>query len=280
MDQDEVKKFIKGIKDLSTTPALMGRIISVVDDPEASSRDLFSLISHDHTLAEKVVRVANSALFGHSGEVKDIGQAIMLLGYDRIKSIAVGMSVMALFPSRKSFNPVNLWRHSYEIAVFSEAFSDIICMTCPKECFLAGLLHDIGRIILYKMDAKSFLDIKHGDDVSEKEKEFFGCTHAEAGAWFATENSMPPEIVSAIQFHHKPSLAREYKDAVSIVSLAEALSRRFSQHPENDGVWSQEHDMLFMEYSLTDDDLLFVSERYCAVKPEIEKFFCNYSGPV
>ncbi len=273
MDSTDVKRFIKGLNDLSTIPALMGQILSAVKDPETSSRELYKLISHDHALAEKVVRVANSALFGHSGEVKDIGQAIMLLGYDRIKSIALGMSVMALFPAQKSFNPVNLWRHSYEVAVFAEAFSEVICMTCPKECFLSGLLHDIGRIILYKVDAKGFLEIGPEGEIPEKEEKLFGCTHADAGAWFAMENTMPPEIISAVQFHHKPSLAKDYKDTVSITSLAEAMSQRFSQYPENDGRWTEEHDILFMEYSLTDDDLLFVSERFCAAQPEIEKLF-------
>lgn len=273
MEDRDVKEFIKGLKDLSTIPALMGKILSVVHDEDSSTQGLHKLISHDHALAAKVLRVANSAFFGHSGEINDIRQAIMFLGYDKIKSIAFGMTVMDVFPAHSSFNIKNLWIHGYEVALFAEALSEIICMTCPRECFLSGLLHDIGRIIFYKMNSKSFFEIESENDKLEKEKELFGCTHAEAGAWFAKENGLPPEIVSAIQFHHQPSLSTLYKNSVSIVSLAEALSSRYSPKKENDGTWKEEHDILSLEFSLTEDDILSVGGRFCAVKPEIEKFF-------
>jgi HD-like signal output (HDOD) protein len=273
MESTEVKEYIRNLNDLSTVPVLMGKIVSVLKDTEASSRELQKLVSHDHVLAEKVVRVANSAFFGHSGDVKDINQAIMLLGYDRIKSIALGMSVIEIFPSNGAFNFMSLWSHGYEVALFAQAFSELICMTCPRECFLSGLLHDIGRIILYKMNPKIFLEINPKNSIPQQEQEFFGCTHAEAGAWFAMMNNMPEEIVSAIQFHHKPSEAKDYKDIVSIISLAEAVSGRYSPNKANDGVWTEEHDILMMEYSLEDEDVLFVGERFCAARPDIESFF-------
>jgi putative nucleotidyltransferase with HDIG domain len=273
MEDRDVKGYIKGLKDLPTIPALMGQILSTITDTESSSSELYRLISHDQILAEKVLRVANSALFGHSGEIKDIRQAIMFLGFDKIKFIAIGMTAMDIFPVYSSFDIKNLWIHSYEVALFAEAFSENICMTCPRECFLSGLLHDIGRIIFYKMDPKGFVEIESSNSRLEKEKDLFGCTHAEVGAWFALENGFPPEITSAIQFHHQPSLSTAYKDSVSIVSLAEALSSMYSPRKENDGTWKEEHDVLSLEYSLTEDDIISVSARFCAAKPEIEKFF-------
>jgi HD-like signal output (HDOD) protein len=269
----EVKGFIKGLTELPTIPLLLGRIVSVVQDEDSSTRDLYKLISHDQALAEKVLRVANSAFFGHSGEIKDIGQAIMFLGFNKIKSIAIGMSVMDVFPAHSAFDIKNLWVHGYEVALFAEALSEITPITSPRECFLAGLLHDIGRIIFHKMNFKDFLEIESSDDRLEKEKELFGCTHPEAGAWFAFESGLPPEIISAIQFHHKSSHSTLYKDSVSIVSLAEALCNRFSPKRENDSIWKAEHDVLLFEYSLTDDDIFSVGEKFCAAKPEIEQFF-------
>ncbi|MEW6569697.1 MAG: HDOD domain-containing protein [Nitrospirota bacterium] len=273
MEAVDLKRFVKGINSLSTIPLLMEKILSLVKKEDSSARELYKLISHDYALAEKVVRVANSTFFGHSGEVKDIRQAIMFLGYDRIKSIALGMSIMHLLPADGSFNMKNLWSHSYEVALFSEALSEIICMTCPRECFLSGLLHDIGRIIFCKMNYKRFLDIGSSDKLLEREKEVFGCTHADAGAWFALENGLPPEIVSVIQSHHKPSSAKDYKDTVSIVSLAEALSRRYNPTIENDGIWTEEHDIILLEFSLTDENILSASKKFCAEKPAIEEFF-------
>lgn len=273
MTAAEVKQYIRGIHDLPTLPALLGRIVSTVSDETSSQGDIYALISHDHTLAEKIVRVANSALFGHSGLIKDIEQAMMLLGNDRIKSIALGMTVVDLFPGHTAFNIKNLWIHSYEVAFLAGVISDIVPMTSHRESFLSGLLHDIGRIIFFKMDPKNFLKITTTDDMLEKEKGLFGCTHAEAGAWFALETNMPPETISTLMFHHNPLKAGDFKDAVSIVALAEALSRRFSPRIEDDGIWTGEHDALLLEYSLTEDNMSVISDKFSVARKDIESFF-------
>lgn len=273
MTASEVKQYIKGIHDLPTLPALLGKIVSTVSDETASQQDIYRLISHDHTLAEKILRVANSALFGHSGLINDIEQAMLLLGNDRIKSIALGMTVMGLFPGHSEFNIKNLWVHSYEVAFLASVISDIVPMTCPRESFLSGLLHDIGRIIFFKMAPRDFLKISTTDDMLDRERELFGCTHAEAGAWFTLETNMPPEIISTLMFHHNPLKAEDYKDAVSVVALAEALSRRFSPRIEDDGIWTGEHDALLLEYSLTEDNMSIISDKFSEVKKDIESFF-------
>ncbi len=275
MTKNDVKIYTKSIKNLSTIPGLLHKMLAVAQHEGFSANDLLKLISHDQALAEKVVRVANSAFFGHSGEVKDLRQAFIFLGVDKIRSIALGMTVMDIFPARSSFNVKNLWRHGYEVAILSEAISGIVCATCPQECFLAGLLHDIGRIILYQMDPSRYTSLSSSGDLLTAEEEVFGCTHQDAGAWFAEENGLPPEIVSVIRHHHAPSRSREYRDAAAIVSLAEALSRRFPASGYTDGTWSDEHDIILFEYSLTDDDTLVVGERFCAEKPDIDQFFAT-----
>lgn len=268
----EVRRFIKDLQDLSTIPAVLGKILSVIKDENSSPQDLYRLISHDQAFAERVIRVANSALFGHSGQIRDIRQAIMFLGYNRIKSIALGMTIMDIFPA-KTFNVKNMWIHSYEVAFLSASISEFVPMTSPRECFLAGLLHDIGRVIFYKLDPKRFLDLGTGDDLLEREKELFGCTHPEAGAWFAEGAELPEEVVKVIRFHHRPSMTDEYRDSVSIVSLGEAFSRRFSPRVEDDGIWTEEHDAVLLEFSLNESDLATIGERFYGIKGEIERFF-------
>lgn len=273
MNSSEVRQFIKGINDLPTIPALLGKILSIIKDENSSSQDLFRLISHDQALAERVVRVANSALFGHSGQVKDLEQAIIFLGYDKIKAIAAGMTIMDVFPAQSSFNIKNLWIHSYEAAFLASTLSDMIPMTSPRECFLSGLLHDIGRIIFYMINHEDFHKIQITDKMLEFETELFGCTHSDAGSWFAEETGMPAEIVAVTRYHHKPSAAKEYKDAVSIISLAEALTQHLSPHIEGDGIWTKEHDAILLEFSLTDDKLMHIGDSFLGAKPVIEKFF-------
>lgn len=272
MTQSEVRRFIKEMQDLSTIPAVLGKILSIIKNENSSPQDLYRLISHDQAFAERVARVANSALFGHSGQIKDIRQAIMFLGYNRIKSIALGMTIMDIFPA-KGFNIKNLWIHSYEVAFLSAAISEFVPMTSPRECFLAGLLHDIGRVIFYKLDHKGFLGLGTGDDLFEREKEVFDCTHAEAGAWFAEESGLPEEVIKVVRFHHKPSLTDAYRDSVSIVSLGEALSRRFSPRIEDDGIWTEEHEAIILEFSIGEGEIATIGERFYGVKGDIERFF-------
>lgn len=252
---------------------LLGKILKVVNDEDSSPQDLYRMVSHDQSLAERVVRVANSAMFGHSGDVRDIQQAVMFLGFDKIKTISMGMTVMDFLPTRSSFKIKNLWVHSYEVAFLAAAVSDMLPVTSPRESFLSGLLHDIGRVIFCRMDPDKFLVIETADDMFDREIEAYGCTHAHAGLWFAEEIGMPAEILAAIKFHHRPASARDYKDSVAIVALAEALSRRFSPRLEDDGVWTHDHDAILLEYSLSNEDLVSIGSRLIAAGHEIENFF-------
>jgi putative nucleotidyltransferase with HDIG domain len=278
MQEHEVKRYIKQLNDLSTTPALLGKILTLFRDDNASTEDLCTLISYDPAMAERVLRVANSAFFAHSGQIKDIHQAVLFLGLERIKAIAVGMTVINVFPSPGSFHVENLWLHSYEVAFLSSALSDHIAVTQPQECFLSGLLHDIGRLVLYNIDHRRFHQIETTDTMLEQETTLFGCTHAEAGAWFAEEIGLPSAIVTTVRHHHKPSAAPEEMHMVSLVSLAEALTRTFSPRVEDDGIWTPEHDAILLEFSLSEHDLQKIGDQFRNVKSEIEKFFTPESS--
>jgi putative nucleotidyltransferase with HDIG domain len=273
MNAFEVKEFIKNLDGLPTIPALLGKILSICKNEDSSFEDLARLIDHDQALAERVIWAANSVVFGHSGRVRDIRQAIMFLGFNRVKSIAMGMNVMDVLPPKGAFNLKNLWIHSYEVALIASAVSDSVTMTTPRECFLAGLLHDIGRIIFYKIDPGQFGEIITTEMMLDKEIDLFGCTHADAGAWFAEEAGLPPEIIMTIRYHHNPSQTKEFKDSVSIVSLAEALSRMVSPRIEDDGLWTKEHDATLLELGLDNGQLAVVGKTLYGSKLEVERFF-------
>jgi putative nucleotidyltransferase with HDIG domain len=273
MNAVEVKQYVRGLKDLSTLPVLLGKIIAVINDDDAATDDLVKLISFDQAMAQRILRVANSVLFGHSGQIRDIHQAVLFLGSSRIKTVALGMSLLDVFPVHGSFNVQNLWIHSYEVAYLSSLVSDGTSITQPQECFLAGLLHDIGRIIFYTMAPERFLKIETTDTMLEQENEIFGCTHAEAGGWFGESIGLPQELISTIKYHHHPSIVQEGREIVSLVSLAEALSRQFSPRIEDDGLWTREHDALLLELSLTEKDIHSFSEKFSQIRPEIDSVF-------
>jgi putative nucleotidyltransferase with HDIG domain len=275
MTDNDVKRFIKQLHDLSTTPALLGRILSLVGDDTKSTEEICDLISYDPAMAQRVLKIANSAFFAHSGQIKDIQQAVLFLGLDRIKSIAVGMTVMHIFPSAGAFRVENLWLHSYEVAFLSSMLTEKIAITRPQEAFLAGLLHDIGRIVFYSLDHASFLTIDTTDTMLEQEYTVFGCTHTEAGAWFAEVIGLPNSIVTSIRYHHKPSAAPDEMNIVSLVSLAEAFTRTFSPRVEDDGIWTPEHDAILLEFFLSPEDVHSIGNRLSAARSDIERFFSS-----
>jgi putative nucleotidyltransferase with HDIG domain len=270
----EIKDFIAGLNKTYTIPPMLSKILAVIRDEESPPEQLYRLISHDQAFAERVITFANSAMFGHSGQVRDIKHAILFLGYEKIKSIALTMAVMDIFPAgHTSFNIKNLWIHGYEVAYLSAAIADIISMAAPREVFLCGLLHDIGRVIFYRKDREKFFKIGTEENIFDKEKELFDCTHAEAGAWYAEHCNMPEDIVLSILYHHNPSKTTGNRLGVSIVSLAEALSRRFSPRVEDDGIWIKDHDAIILELKLNEDDLSVIGQKLHGIKRDIENFF-------
>ncbi len=275
MTEQDVKRYVKRLGDLSTTPALLGKILALVEDETRPTEDLCELISFDQSMAQRVLKVANSVFFSHSGEITNIEQAVLFLGLDRIKAIAVGMTVMNIFPSPGSFQVERLWIHSYEVAYLSSVLSDMITVTQPQECFLAGLLHDIGRVIFYNLDHERFHRIETTDSMLEQERSIFGCTHARAGAWFAEEIGLPSGIVTTIRFHHLPSEAPDEMNTVSVVSLSEALTRMFKPRVEDDGIWTPEHDAVLLEFSLSEQDLHALRGKFLEAQAGIESFFLS-----
>lgn len=275
MNERDVKQYITSLQDLSTIPVLLGKIVKTCADENADADELYKLITFDPALAERVLRIANSAFLGHSGQIKDIQQAIMFLGFDRIKSLALGMTVMNVFPSRGSFTVEHLWVHSYEVAFLASVLSEAIPMTLPGESFLSGLLHDVGRIVFYGMDHEKFSRIETTDTMLDQETAAFGCTHADAGAWLVEALGMPEELAGPIRHHHRPSGAKASRDLVSVTALAEALSRKFSPRVEDDGLWTTEHDVILLEFSLSEDDIRSAGEKLNAARPEIESIFSS-----
>ncbi len=272
MDISYIRSAIEESEQLSTIPVILKKILEVTSDESSSPEDLYKIILHDQALAKKVLGVANSPFFGHSGRIGDIVQAIMFLGYENIRNIAIGMTVISMFSTKCDVNLKKFWKHSYEVAFIAAMIADTATMVNPGNAFLSGLLHDTGRLLLFNLFCEEYKLIQGTDDLLEKEVSIFGCDHALVSSWMAEKARLPVEQVLAIRHHHSPSKAHEFQDMVSVVALAEAMSRMFSPKIEDDGIWTEEHDAILLELSIKPEDVEDIGRRLKAEDAEIERF--------
>lgn len=268
-----VKNDIKGVKSLSTIPVVMRRVIEVVSDENASFEDLSHVIEHDQAIAEKVVSMANSPFFGHTGMINSIEQAVMFLGFDLVKSIAISMTVIHLFNKTEAKKLTEFWEHSLEVAITSDLLCKKIPITNGGVCFLAGLLHDIGRLVLYLVYKSEYAALFCDSELLEKEKDLYGATHAEIGGWFLEETLLPEEVVLPVYYHHGMENLERHKGIVLAVLLAEALVARFSENNTSDGTYNEKIEEILISLGFTEEAIEGIGEILKKEQDNIKSFF-------
>jgi len=275
MRESDVKSYIAGMNDLSTIPILLAKIIRTCNDPNSGPQDIFNLITYDPALAERIMRIANSVFFGHSGEIKNLYQAIMFLGIERIKSLALGMTVLNALPTKGTTTATNLWVHSYEVAYVASSLAKYIPRLLTGDCFLCGLLHDVGRIVFFGMNPEKFRQLSASDGILEQERAAFGCEHMVSGMMLLDKIGMPHELIAPIRYHHTPLASPESPNLVAAVALAEALLGLRKSRPEEDGGWSNEHDALVKQLNLSENILEAAYDELIDSRSEIEGIFTS-----
>lgn len=241
--RQEARTLLKKIVDLPTLPAVVAKVIEVVEDERSSATDLARVIMTDESLTARVLKLANSAFYGHHRGVSSVTQAMVVLGFDVIKSLVLGISIFNTLGGkgrRISAERKKMWYHSVTTAAAS---STIISATKPERretVFVAGLLHDIGKVALLSIYPQEYQAICHSVGhkhcpIQEVEVSVFGFDHAEVGGWLGEQWNLPPEIVNAIIYHHRPSAApADSRLLTSVVHVGDLLATGME---EGDSDW-------------------------------------------
>jgi putative nucleotidyltransferase with HDIG domain len=230
--QSVSQRIERGIETPSV-PLVLTRIIQILDDDNASSRELEQLILHDPSLTARILRLANSAFYSFRAEVKTISHAIMLLGLNLVKSLAIGINIFESF-NRGMKSEVaqisKLWMHSFATAlVVQEIWQRRGGRKEAEFAFLCGLLHDFGKALFFKADtayyAHLFAQDKTEDDggISALELEAYGMDHAAIGASLAKQWGLPPELSEVVRNHHRQTDSGSQLAAA--VTIADTLVR-------------------------------------------------------
>jgi len=206
LKKEELRSKIEAVARVSTIPSMMKKIMEVAEDPGSAVADLEKLIERDQAIASRVVAVSNAVFYGFPRKINSISQAIMVLGFEMVKGLAVSTAVFNVKQPRLARELGALWAHSFECAMASVLLARHSGLVTRESAFLAGLLHDIGKPLMIQALGDKYLETFSRDANSpEKEEELFGGSHAESGAWFAERCKLPVDCVMAIRHHHAPS---------------------------------------------------------------------------
>lgn len=188
------------------------RVVQLSDDPLCDSRRLGETISGDPGLSARVLKLANSSFYGYGGQVTNLQQAIVLLGFGTIKNVILGISLTDLFPRMPSSKYVDhFWQDSYLTGCLAFLIARSIRHPNQAYAFTAGLLHDVGKLVLqtkYPAETRAIGE-KASDDAEalKMEGECFGFNHAHVGAWLAATWKFPDALIEAIGRHNDPDQA-------------------------------------------------------------------------
>ncbi len=233
MGPRDLRSVISGVEDLPTLPRTVIRITEFVNDPRSSARDLSGLITDDQVMTARLLRIVNSSYYGFPKRISTVTEAILLLGFDAIRHLLLTTSVFDLFPtrSRKDRHELEqLWDHSLGCAIGAKTVGRFLGHDKLEELFVAGLLHDIGKIVEMMKLPDLFSEVTRRARerhllIAEAEAEILGFTHAEAGRLLAEHWNLPAKLTGIIAHHHHPSAAGPFGVEAAIVHLADILAR-------------------------------------------------------
>ncbi|MCF8109547.1 MAG: HDOD domain-containing protein [Desulfohalobiaceae bacterium] len=215
---------------LGSIPDIYYKTIAAINNPEASLDDIANIVSKDITLSAKVLQLVNSSFYSLRQKVDTLTWALALIGTNQLMTIVSGVSAVSLFKHIPSqlLNMVSFWEHSIACGTAARLLSGYFPERMdPERFFVAGLLHDIGRLILVQNLSKEYLSLLHYVRKEERflfaaETEKFGVDHSEIGARLAVHWNLPESLVSMLKNHHFPEYGRSFREA-AIVNLADIL---------------------------------------------------------
>jgi len=232
VNPERIRKVAQSVIGLPTLPTVVSKMLRMIDSRRASADTLARLISTDQALTAKLLKLANSAYYGYSREISTVNMAVVVLGFNTVKDMGLWLSVFDAFKNSNSgaagFDPVKFWEHSAGCGVASRMLAKSTGSRYSGEAFVAGLLHDMGKMILNQYFAPELAEVHKltlgGEmDLNTAELEVLGVCHGQVGAWLAEKWNLPAIISDTVKHHHDPWNAEVDPTFVAHVTVADAL---------------------------------------------------------
>ena len=268
IDQAAFRERVERISNLPTLPNLLEKFNEMIKDPSVSMDTLGRELSKDQAITSKLLKLVNSAFYGFPGRISTLTHALVLLGYDALKGLIITSSIF----ENLSPDAYPLWRHSIAVSLASRAIATTLSLQDREEFAVAGLLHDIGKVILHIEAGKEYREvINHAQTTGQPlwmaESEILGFDHATIGLWICKEWTLPAKLATPIGYHQTPSEAPEHTRLVAVVSLADILVRGMGSGAEDDLPLEPADPFIEKEIPLT---LQLLEQLVEKIEPEIE----------
>ena len=231
----DMEKIVKKIEKIPTLPVIAMQVIQLANDPKTGAGDLNKIISQDPSLSVKALKMVNSSYYGLSGKISSVKQAIVLLGFETVKSVALSTAVMDKFiqsEEKTRFDREKFWLHCLGVGVGARLLAKRSgkSLEIMENYFISGLLHDIGKIVLdqyFHNELKQILEgvSKRGISFYDAEIIVMGITHSDIGGWLAENWKLPQNLIESIRFHHEPPASGEFMHQVIAVHFADILCK-------------------------------------------------------
>ncbi len=232
--KNDIAELLEGVNGLVTLPHVFVRINQLVEDPNSTMADIAKAVGQDPSFTVRMLRVANSPFYGFSSSIDTVDKAVAVIGTSQIRNLALSMSVASTFAGLPNnlVSMENFWHHSLYCALIARILAKNIRGCDPAAVFTAGLLHDIGELIIFNRlpnEAKEalLLTLDGLDElpIYQTEQQIIGFDHAEVGGKLAGRWSLPPLLVECISCHHAIDQAVRYPREVALVHIANTLAQ-------------------------------------------------------
>lgn len=231
MTRDEMIKKLKGINNLPTLPVVALEVNRLLQDYDSPVDELVALLEKDQSLMVKLLKLVNSSFYGFKSKVNNIRHAVTLLGFNTLRNAVVTLSIidtLVLKNTLKGFDIDSFWQHAIRVAVVSRYVAATSKLAARDDAFTAGLLHDIGKVILastFTNDLSKIIETMDSDGITFfQAEEKIGCPpHTIIGSFLAQRWLLPEPLVKTIQYHHSKVDRSAQSQLISIVDMGNRL---------------------------------------------------------
>jgi putative nucleotidyltransferase with HDIG domain len=218
-------------------PQVVGRLITALKDPKVDSTTLARIIEEDPALTMRLLRMANSPMFGIANVIETVDRAVTMLGKRPLKNVALTFAASQMFSADTTTkeHKESLWCHSIGCAMVGRELASHVDAINPDDAFLAGVFHDIGKLFFIDVVPDEYIELLEGEGVAEGnhgdalcyiERELFDASHEDVGAKLVRSWQLPEKLMIAVGFHHRPGKAIAHGQLAKLIGCANSLAHQ------------------------------------------------------